>query len=194
MSTAALRDSWIDFLSGYRWDWFTSQTFRLPTHPEAADKVFRVWISMLNRDLFGPRWHKKRQSVYWVRALEWQKRNVLHFHALIAHPTDDLNKYARRLIWMDKWHELAGYARIEKPNSAEAVTRYVTKYLIKDGDLECSPFLRSLTVGTQKLLLSKESNFTVDHSQRSLSTLEHLAVYAAENRKQDLEQAAKLFS
>ena len=40
MSTSALRDGWIDFLSGYRWDWFTSQTFRLPVHPEAADKVF----------------------------------------------------------------------------------------------------------------------------------------------------------
>lgn len=149
MSTAAVRDAWITFLSGYRWDWFTSQTFRLPTHPEAADKVFRVWVSMLNRQLFGPRWHKKKQSVHWVRALEWQKRNVLHFHALIAHPSGDLNDYARRLTWMDVWsqpppHGLGcGFARIERPIGSDAVIRYVTKYLVKDGDLEASPFLPS---------------------------------------------------
>jgi hypothetical protein len=141
MSVTALREGWIDWLSGYQWDWFTSQTFRLPIHPEAADKVFRLWVSQINRSLWGPRWHKKGKSIHWVRALEWQKRNVLHFHALISHPTQDLNSVANRLYWMDRWNQLAGYARIERPRGSDAVVRYVTKYLVKDGDLEVSPFL-----------------------------------------------------
>ena len=141
MSQATTRDGWIGFLSSYQWDWFTSQTFRNPTHPEAADKTFRMWISQINRTMWGPRWYKKKMSVYWVRALEWQKRDVLHFHALISHPEQDLNTLQSRLLWMDRWNQLAGYARITKPNSTEAVTRYVTKYLIKDGDLEMSPHM-----------------------------------------------------
>ena len=141
MSLVTTRDGWIHFLSGYQWDWFTSQTFRTPTHPEAADKAFRMWISQINRSMWGPRWFKKNKSVYWVRALEWQKRNVLHFHALISHPEHDLNDIQKRLYWMDRWNDIAGYARIEKPTSADAVTRYVTKYLVKDGDLELSPLM-----------------------------------------------------
>jgi hypothetical protein len=141
MSAAQLRDSWIAFLSCYEWQWFTSQTFKLPVHPEAADKIFRVWISKLNRSLYGPRWHQKGKSVLWVRALEWQKRNVLHFHALIAAADQDLNETTSRLRWMDEWYNLAGIARITKPITDDAVIRYCTKYLIKDGDLEVSPFL-----------------------------------------------------
>ena len=149
MSRTAVKAGWVEFLSGYRWDWFTSQTFRLPVHPEAADKVFRVWISMLNRELYGPRWHKQGRSVYWVRALELQKRGVLHFHALVSAPDHcspnglsiTLNSLASRLQWMDVWNHLAGYARITEPDSSTAVVNYCTKYVLKDGDLECSPFM-----------------------------------------------------
>jgi len=53
-------------------------------HPEAADKCFRVLISQANRVLFGVRWAKYGTGLRWVRALEYQKRDVIHYHALIA--------------------------------------------------------------------------------------------------------------
>jgi len=51
---------------------------------------------------------------------------------------NDLNTLARRLTWMDYWNELAGFARIEAIRSNESALRYVTKYVIKDGEIEFS--------------------------------------------------------
>ena len=106
-------------------------TFRDIVHPEAADKRFRVLISQANRVLFGVRWHKHGAGLRWVRALEYQKRDVIHYHALMAGVQD-----LRRLTWMDRWHELAGYARIEPIESTAAVSRYVSKYVVKGGEID----------------------------------------------------------
>ena len=106
-------------------------TFRDLVHPEAADKRFRVLLSQANRMLYGVRWHKHGEGIRWVRALEYQKRDVIHYHALMAGVQD-----LRRLTWMDRWHELAGYARIESIESAAAVARYVSKYVVKGGEID----------------------------------------------------------
>ena len=128
---AALRDAWIALLGRWEWEWFCTFTFRDLVHPEAADKRFRVLISQANRVLFGVRWAQYGRGLRWVRALEYQKRDVIHYHALLA-GVEDL----RRLYWMDRWHELAGYARIEPIESAAAVSRYVSKYVVKGGEIE----------------------------------------------------------
>src|SRR5215471_6195749 len=54
-----------------------------------------------------------------------------NYHALLAGVKD-----LRRLTWMDKWHELAGYARIEPIESTAAVVRYVSKYVVKGGEID----------------------------------------------------------
>jgi hypothetical protein len=127
----ALRDAWIALLGRWMWDWFCTFTFRDLVHPEAADKRFRVLVSQANRVLYGHRWHKKGEGIRWVRALEYQKRDVIHYHALLAGVQD-----LRRLTWMDRWHELAGYARIEPIESTAAVARYVSKYVVKGGEID----------------------------------------------------------
>jgi hypothetical protein len=131
LDRAGLRDAWIALLGRWEWEWFCTFTFRDLVHPEAADKRFRVLISQANRVLYGHRWHKKGQGMRWVRALEYQKRDVIHYHALMAGVKD-----LRRLTWMDRWHELAGYARIEKIDTADAVVRYVSKYVVKGGEID----------------------------------------------------------
>jgi hypothetical protein len=128
---AGLRDGWIRLLERWEWEWFCTFTFRDLVHPEAADKRFRVLISQANRVLYGHRWHKKGEGICWVRALEYQKRDVIHYHALLAGVQD-----LRRLTWMDRWNELAGYARIEPIEAAAAVERYVTKYVVKGGEID----------------------------------------------------------
>jgi hypothetical protein len=57
-------------------------------------------------------------SLAGCRALEYQKRDVIHYHALLAGVQD-----LRRLTWMDRWHELAGYGRIEPIESAVVVLK-----------------------------------------------------------------------
>jgi len=131
-STREIRDAWCQFLGQWQWEWFATLTFRDIVHPEAADKSFRYFTSKLNRQLYGPRWFKKAHGgIPWVRALEYQRRGVIHFHALFA----DVEG-VRRLSWMDEWNEIAGFARIEAINDKWAVRRYITKYVLKDGNIE----------------------------------------------------------
>jgi|ERR671923_2921437 hypothetical protein len=127
----ALRDAWIGFLGQWQWEWFCTFTFRDIVHPEAADKRFRLLCSQINREIYGVRWAKKHAGVPWVRALEYQRRGVIHYHALFAGVQD-----LRRLSWMDTWDRLAGYARIEPIRRADAVQRYVSKYVIKGGEID----------------------------------------------------------
>ena len=137
-----VREGWVDLLGRYQWDWFVTLTFRNCIHPEAAEKRFRVWLNQLNRQLYGQRWSKKGQGVYWAKALEWQKRNVIHFHLLMS-DVQNLNETLRRLSAMDKWRDLAGFARIEVPKQQMCVARYCAKYVIKGGEIELSPTLCS---------------------------------------------------
>jgi hypothetical protein len=37
---------------------------------------------------------------------------------------------------MDRWNDLAGYARIEPIDTAAAVVRYVSKYVVKGGEID----------------------------------------------------------
>lgn len=126
-----LREAWIRFLSRWRWEWFATFTFRDAVHPEAADKRFRVLISKGNRELYGRRWAKHRKGIQWARALEYQRRGVLHYHALLSKVGD-----LRRLTYMDVWNRLAGFAKIEPVRSEGAVRGYVSKYVIKGGEID----------------------------------------------------------
>lgn len=122
---------WRSFLERWEWDWFCTFTFRDHVHPEKADKAFRVLMVKINRALYGSHFYKHPEiGVRWVRAIELQRRGVLHYHALLgAQGLKDL----RRLAYMDKWDELAGFARIEAIRSPLAVMRYVSKYVLKAG-------------------------------------------------------------
>jgi len=42
----------------------------------------------------------------------------------------------RRLTCMDEWDKIAGFARIEAIKDKWAVRRYVTKYCLKEGEIE----------------------------------------------------------
>ena len=133
-----LRDAWAEFLSAYPFQWFATFTFETNVHPEAALKRWRFFTNQLNRSLYGRRWQKKEHGgIYWILGIERQRRGVIHFHALMG-GVNDLNKAARRLSCMDYWNELAGFARIEAIRSNEAALRYVTKYVVKGGDIEFS--------------------------------------------------------
>jgi hypothetical protein len=125
--------AWTEFLARYRWCWFATLTFRDETHPEAADKRFRVWVSKLNRALYGSRWYKHATGVHWARALEYQRRGVIHFHALLG---GTRLEGTNRRYWEEEWFKLAGIARISPPRSVELVSRYAAKYTAKGGEID----------------------------------------------------------
>ncbi len=145
-----VQDGWAELIARYPWEWFVTLTFVEDIHPEAALKVMKFWLSKLNRELFGRRWYKKLpHGVYWVVAIEYQKRGVLHLHLLISGV-----KNTRRLTYMDIWEGLGnknGYARIYKVDSQIAVSKYLSKYVAKDGEIFPSQNLPDVTAGLAAL-------------------------------------------
>jgi hypothetical protein len=120
------------------WEWFCTLTFRHDVHPEAAAKRFDGFASRMNRALYGPRWHKHGQGVYWVRALEYQDRGIIHFHAVIAGAAGE-----QPSTWEQVWDDLAGLAEIEPIRDMTAVLRYLTKYVHRGGELDVEPRMRA---------------------------------------------------
>lgn len=135
-----IHDQWIEMLSRADWQWFVTFTFKEEIHPEAADKLYRVWINKLNIAIYGKRWRKhKPYGVKHARALEWQKRGVLHYHALITN-----TGYEDRQHWADVWSKLgkdskAGFIKIDLYDySLGGVEAYISKYVTKDGEIDLS--------------------------------------------------------
>ena len=129
-----LKDAYGGFIAQWPWQWFVTLTFSTDPHPEKALKLFYLWASKMNRALYGRRWNKVQPfGVSWVVATEPHKSGRVHLHALVAGVEE-----TRRLTWMDKWSGLSrqtGWARIVPVDNQTAVSRYVTKYVAKGGDL-----------------------------------------------------------
>lgn len=127
-----LKQAWAELLGRWSWEWFCTLTFaRVNVHPEQADKCWRVWIAMTNREVYGRNYNRRGKGVRWVRALEFQQRGAIHFHALLAGV-----KRLRRLTMMDRWEKLAGFARVEAVREQERARKYVAKYVAKNCEIE----------------------------------------------------------
>lgn len=116
------------------WDWFGHLTFREEKHPEAAEKIFGKWVHDINRKIFGSRyWNRKdKDGVLWARGTEMQRRGVIHYHFLMSRVPGEI----KRLVMMDSWDKMAGFARIHPFEAAKGGETYVVKYAAKGGEIE----------------------------------------------------------
>lgn len=150
----AISEAYASLLARQVWHWFITLTFRLShttanggVHPEKADKAFRVLVSKLNRQIYGPRWYKPgRKQIIWARGQEFHKSGRIHFHVLMAAPDRELDDCLRRLSVMDWWFREFGIARVEVPLSQGDVQAYVSKYAAKDGEVDFSRDFGSLAI------------------------------------------------
>nr|WP_052756145.1 hypothetical protein [Lysobacter capsici] len=109
-------------------------------HPEAADKAFRYFVSCVNREVYGPKWNTRwHRGIQWARGSEFHKDGRLHFHALLSAPTADLNHLISRYTWHEWWYREFGRNQLEQPRSQHQVADYVSKYVVKDGQVDLSP-------------------------------------------------------
>lgn len=128
------------------WQQFWTLTFRVSKsgrnggmHSEAADKAFRYFVSCINREMYGPKWSTRwHGGVQWARGQEFHRDGRLHFHAVAAAPTDDINRLINRYQWHEFWYREFGRNRIEAPRSQADITGYVSKYVTKGGEVDFS--------------------------------------------------------
>ena len=148
----SLSTAWASMLTRYEFEWFVTFTFRERIHPEAADKLFRVWVVQLNKAIYGNRFYRHRlKGVYWARGLEWQKRGVLHYHALIGGcASQDVHWWETRWLSLDK---RCGFPKIELIKKPEQAAAYIAKYCAKEGEVDVSSNLASNHPANQRKVL-----------------------------------------
>jgi len=135
----SLHEGWVEFITRHNWQWFCTFTFREEVHPEKADKLFRLWCALLDESILGRYWHRKNKRymrVQWVRGLEWQKRGVLHYHALLRNIAPYRDGSTDRLFWAEEWNRLAGIARIYPVDDVAGAAGYISKYCAKGGEVD----------------------------------------------------------
>jgi hypothetical protein len=154
-------DAWAHLLGRYPAHVFATSTFRVQkfytdkhtgkvrainrtanngsVHPEAADKAWRLFVSRINREIWGFDWGKRwHRGIQWIRGTEFHKDGRLHFHALLSSPTNDLwnlTPLKPHHVW---WRQEFGFNRLERPRSQQQVRDYVSEYVVKDGLLDFS--------------------------------------------------------
>jgi len=137
-----LHQAWINFIKTFEpFEWYATLTFKEPRHPEACNKAFYRWIRHINQCLYGRRYRENKKGVTWIKAIEYQRREVIHFHCLVGSP--ELYKL-RRLDFMKLWESdctntqeiINGYARISKYDHSRGGINYCSKYVLKGGEVD----------------------------------------------------------
>lgn len=122
-------EEWI--LNVADWKTFLTLTFREEKTPDVANSLFKWFIRQNNQHAFGKHYTQKVGHSYfsYVVGLEYQRRDVIHFHVLVDKPIDFafIHKF---------WGDRCGFAWIEGNLSSKAkAVNYICKYCVKGGEL-----------------------------------------------------------
>ena len=120
-----LTDPYGAWIVAHPWDWWATFTFAVEIHPDLAQQRYRVWAEELAEETGLKMQH--------ARALEWQRRGVLHFHALIW----GVKRSTRRRAWSARWEEIGGgWAQLRLYDRVKAAAFYLGKYAVKGGEID----------------------------------------------------------
>ena len=123
--------TWENYILGLApWKNFVTLTFREFVTRDQAEHMFRFLLQVLNRDLFGNHYTRIVGHHYssYVVGFETQKRGALHMHVLFDRPVNFTLLHA-------VWNKMAGFAWIEPVSDPARAVAYVSKYIVKGGDL-----------------------------------------------------------
>ncbi len=131
-----LRDTWSEYIANFaEWNSFWSLTFadRDRTHDVTRTEAEFLWrrlVQALNIDLFGNHYTRIVGHCYfaYMLAFEFNTRGILHMHALVDRRTNW--ELANRI-----WRQMAGIIKIKSIEDKEGVSRYLSKYVTKGGEV-----------------------------------------------------------
>lgn len=150
-----LQEAWAEFIKRFEpYTWFVTLTFKEARHPESADKAFKRWIRYINECLYGRRYRDKKKGVTYIKCMEYQKRDVIHFHCLLADP---YLYQLKRMTFEQAWEQdcqgregvINGYAKVLKYDIRGGAVNYCSKYVMKGGEID-------LYVSPERLHLLKD--------------------------------------
>lgn len=131
-----LHDAWADWLRKFEpYDWFSTLTFKENINVTTADTQYHRWIRQINEFAFGRRYKEKGQGITHIRAIEYQKRGVVHFHVLIGNLPFNLNRKAFEQVW-ETQHSNNGFANTYSYDPQLGAVGYLGKYITKGGQID----------------------------------------------------------
>lgn len=142
--TPTLHDAWATWIThGKPWQLFLTMTTESRSHPEAVLKRFRYCTHLANDAVYGRRWERRDQGCQWVAGIERHKSWNPHLHAVLTFPDFDMAGEMGRTFfpvrpWQERFTETGGICRLDLVRSTEDVASYVSKYVVKDGELHWS--------------------------------------------------------
>ena len=140
---ASAREAWGKWLSSEPWDLFVTLTDPGFPHPETMLKRCRYFEAKVNDSLYGRGWQRKGQGIETVTGIERQRRGSVHTHAVWRLPDHDVRdrQHFSLRYWQKFASDLGGFAWLQVPRDSADVVAYVSKYVVKDGELVLSPSL-----------------------------------------------------
>lgn len=144
-SRTNLRNSYIEWISEYNFEWFITLTFRYTdiTEREAFSKLTSC-VHRFERALYGKHRARKtvKQCLSMVVFIERNYKDGFHFHCLVQPPIDlgkcTVTKYIPLLRKI--WEEIGGSWRqfdcknIATPSDVYRLVDYSTKQILKNND------------------------------------------------------------
>jgi hypothetical protein len=124
-------EAYIELLSRKKWLSFVTLTFKEETYPDVANRLFFYLVKCLNQQVFGEHYQKLVSKAYfsYSKALEYQRRGIIHFHVLFDRPVD--------FTLIHKiWNLYAGFAHTSIIKNQFASRSYVSKYTLKGGEID----------------------------------------------------------
>jgi len=127
-----LEQGWVEFVSRFEpFELYCTLTFIEDTHPEQAERRFKRFIRKINESLFGRRYRERKKGIYYVRALELQRRGVIHFHCLLGGGVFKLHRLRTMKLWESE----------KKYNPTLGARNYLSKYVSKGRGGEIDIFI-----------------------------------------------------
>ena len=124
-----LRADYGAWLGRFPWDWYGTFTFADDIYPDRGAQRYITWAEALQLEV--------DQVMTHARALEFQKRGVVHFHALIW----NVKRRTMRKEWERKWEEIGGgFAAIYPYDRSRGAIYYLGKYVAKNGEVDMLTF------------------------------------------------------
>lgn len=123
-------EEWIFGLAD--WKSMLSLTFKDERTPDVANSLFKWFVRENNKHLIGKHYSQKVGHSYfsYVLGMEYQTRDVVHFHALVDKPLDF--SFVHRT-----WGGRCGFVWIDgNIRSRAQAVNYVCKYCVKGGQIE----------------------------------------------------------
>lgn len=119
-----LATEWLAWLSNYPWDWFLTVTFRDMVPMRRQESVLHAVGETLRHSHIVKRLFLISEAT---------KAQALHLHGLYASSAEDFVKPYQKLDIRRVLLERFGRNKVEVPRGFADVSRYVTKYCLKDG-------------------------------------------------------------